>query len=84
MSGLPRDQSGTAAAVTSTARQGGNSLGAAIFGSILVARMGETAGDGGVDPAAAYTPLWWIVTVIGLVILLCGWSVRKFRVDSRG
>lgn len=84
VSGLPRDQSGTAAAVTSTARQGGNSLGAAIFGSILVARMGETAGDGGVDPAAAYTPLWWIVTVIGLVILLCGWSVRKFRVDSRG
>lgn len=74
VSGLPRDQAGTAAAVTSTARQGGNSLGAAIFGSILLAGMGDTTS---IDPSQAWTPLWWIVTGVGLVILLCGWFVRS-------
>ncbi len=81
VSGLPRDQAGTAAAVTSTSRQAGNSLGAAIFGSILVARLGAGNSD---DFADAAQPLWWIVTAIGLVILVSGLSVRKFRLEQKG
>lgn len=79
VSGLPKDQAGTAAAVTSTSRQVGNSLGAAVFGSILAARLSGTGGSGTDDFAHGTQPLWWIITVIGLVILISGWSVRKFR-----
>lgn len=81
VSGLPKDQAGTAAAVTSTARQAGNSLGAAIFGSILATGLGNYGSDNFGD---ATTPLWWIVTVIGLVILACGWAVREFRPEQQG
>ena len=79
VSGLPKDQAGTAAAVTSTSRQLGNSLGAAVFGSILAARLSGTGGTGTDDFAHGTQPLWWIIMVIGLLILIAGWSVRKFR-----
>lgn len=79
VSGLPKDQAGTAAAVTSTSRQVGNSLGAAVFGSILAARLSGTGGTGTDDFAHGTQPLWWIIMVIGLLILIAGWSVRKFR-----
>lgn len=79
VSGLPKDQAGTAAAVTSTARQVGNSLGAAVFGSLLVSRMG-TAGVAGFADAAQ--PAWWMLAGAGLVIVLAGWSVRGVRLGG--
>lgn len=79
VSGLPRDQAGTAAAVTSTSRQVGNSLGAAVFGSLLVARMDGTGIEG--FPSAAQ-PVWWALAAMGLVIVLAGWWVRSVRLSS--
>lgn len=79
VSGLPKDQAGTAAAVTSTARQVGNSLGAAVFGSVLVSRMGS-AGIAGFATAAQ--PLWWALAGAGLVIVIAGLSVRGVRLTG--
>lgn len=76
VSGLPKDQAGTAAAVTSTARQVGNSLGAAVFGSVLVSRMG-TEGVSGF--ALAAQPVWWALAGAGLVIVTAGWYVRGVK-----
>nr|WP_156232747.1 MFS transporter [Corynebacterium occultum] len=74
VSGLPKAQAGTAAAVTSTARQIGNGLGAAIFGSLVVARLGA-GGPSGFEAAAQ--PVWWSMAGMGVVIAIAGWSVRS-------
>lgn len=52
VSGMPREQAGVAAAVASTSRQVGSSLGVAVFGSIL-ASGGSFTG--------ASRACWWIV-----------------------
>ncbi|MGP6172888.1 MFS transporter [Corynebacterium sp. A21] len=77
VSGLPKDQAGTAAAVTSTSRQVGNSLGAAIFGSLVVARLGSDIENF----ATAAGPVWWALAGMGVVIVLAGWSVRAVRLS---
>lgn len=79
VSGLPKDQAGTAAAVTSTSRQVGNSLGAAVFGTILAAGLSRAGGQDSEAFAFATQPLWWIITGLGLVIFCAGWSVRKLH-----
>ncbi|MET9961685.1 MFS transporter [Streptomyces sp. NPDC006326] len=67
VSGMPRAQAGVAAAVASTSRQTGGTLGVAVIGAVLAA---GTAG--GADFVAAARPAWWIVTVCGLLVLLVG------------
>jgi EmrB/QacA subfamily drug resistance transporter len=72
VSGMPRAQAGVAAAVTSTSRQVGSSLGVAVFGSIL-------ASSGAFTDAARLC--WWLVvgfaTVIGsLGIITTGARAR--------
>lgn len=79
VSGLPKDQAGTAAAVTSTSRQVGNSLGAAVFGSVLVSRLGDEGLAGFADAAQ---PVWWALSSAGLVILLAGWAVRGIKLGG--
>ncbi|MYY01360.1 MULTISPECIES: MFS transporter [unclassified Streptomyces] len=74
VSGMPRSQAGVAAAVASTSRQIGQTLGVAVIGAALAAGMsggGSSAGatDGFV---AASRPGWWIVTGCGLCVLLVG------------
>ncbi|MFF2650492.1 MFS transporter [Streptomyces sp. NPDC058045] len=70
VSGMPRAQAGVAAAVASTSRQIGTTLGVAVIGAVLAS---------GVDPAhyatgfaAASRPAWWILTGCGLAVLLLG------------
>jgi len=67
VSGMPRDQAGVAAAVASTSRQVGGSLGIAIIGSVVNTGLGVGPGF-----AHATHPAWWIVTGAGLAILLIG------------
>ncbi|MEV0415413.1 MFS transporter [Streptomyces sp. NPDC050448] len=67
VSGMPRAQAGVAAAVASTSRQTGGTLGVAVIGSVLAA---GTAG--GADFAEATRPAWWIITGWGLLALLVG------------
>lgn len=67
VSGMPKSQAGLAAAVASTSRQIGASLGVAIAGTI--------AGSRGVlrnFPQATH-PFWWLVVGGGAAIVFLGW-----------
>ncbi|TJZ55734.1 MFS transporter [Streptomyces piniterrae] len=70
VSGMPRAQAGVAAAVASTSRQVGQSLGVAVIGSVLASGTHGTARDG--DFVAAVRPAWWIITGCGAAVLLLG------------
>ena len=65
VSGMPADQAGVAAAVASTSRLVGISLGVAIIGSIVVSS--QDAGGGSI--AAASHAGWWICVACGLVVV---------------
>jgi EmrB/QacA subfamily drug resistance transporter len=65
VSGMPADQAGVAAAVASTSRLVGISLGVAIIGSIVVSSQGASGGS----IAAASHPGWWICVACGLVVV---------------
>ncbi|OEJ31916.1 MFS transporter [Streptomyces subrutilus] len=67
VSGMPRSQAGVAAAIASTSRQTGGTLGVAVIGSVLAAGLA-----GGSDFAGAAQPAWWIITLCGLAVLVVG------------
>lgn len=67
VSGMPRSQAGVAAAIASTSRQTGGTLGVAVVGSVLASGMGH-----GADFAEATGPAWWIITGCGLIVLVVG------------
>jgi EmrB/QacA subfamily drug resistance transporter len=69
VSGMPRAQAGVAAAIASTSRQVGNALGIAVFGSIV--NTGSAASFASRFSRSSH-PAWWIVTGIGLVVLVVG------------
>ena len=70
VSGMPRHQAGVAAAVASTSRQVGATLGVAIVGSVI------NSGSGAVQSGTAFTdasrPAWWIVVGCGAAIAVLG------------
>jgi EmrB/QacA subfamily drug resistance transporter len=79
VSGMPNDQAGVAAAVASTSRQIGQSLGVAIIGSIV----GSATADGvGKHLALASHPAWWTIAGFGSIVLALGlastgtWALR--------
>ncbi len=69
MSGMPRAQAGTAAAVASTSRQIGSSLGVAVIGSAVVSAMTGPIKTGFV-PASHVG--YWILAGCGLAVLAVG------------
>jgi EmrB/QacA subfamily drug resistance transporter len=70
VSGMPRAQAGVAAAVASTSRQVGQTLGVAVLGSVLAAGISRSAyRETFVDASG---PAWWIIVGCGLAILLVG------------
>jgi len=66
VSGMPVSQAGVAAAVASTSRQVGVSLGVAVIGSAVTSRI---AGPIAIDFAAASHVGWWIAAGCGVVVL---------------
>ncbi len=67
VSGLPRSQTGVAAAFASTSRQVGSSLGVAVAGSIV------NTGRGALQPASlagASHPAWWILFALCLAVVV--------------
>ncbi|WP_052414082.1 MFS transporter [Streptomyces glaucescens] len=70
VSGMPRARAGVAAAVASTSRQLGQTLGVAVVGAVLAAGLGTS------EPrdafVAAAVPGWWILTGCGAVVLVLG------------
>ncbi|MDR3031514.1 MAG: MFS transporter, partial [Kitasatospora sp.] len=67
VAGMPRSQAGVAAAVASTSRQIGQSLGVAVIGTVVTSAV---ASAGGFTPATHAG--WWIITGLGLTVLLLG------------
>jgi EmrB/QacA subfamily drug resistance transporter len=69
VSGMPRAQAGVAAAIATTSRQFGQTLGVAIVGAIITSQLHESA-PGAL--AAASHPGWWTLTGCGALVLLLG------------
>ncbi len=69
VSGMPRSQAGTAAAVASTSRQVGSSLGVAVLGSVVTARVTGPLATG--LPEASHLG-WWIMAGCGVLVLALG------------
>lgn len=69
VSGMPRSQAGVAAAVASTSRQIGQSLGVAVIGALVTSAVAGPFATG--FPAASHIG-WWIIAGCGLAILLLG------------
>lgn len=80
VSGMPRAQAGVASAVASTSRQVGTSLGVAVVGSVVsTAAAVGTSAAGSADFAAATHPAWWILTGLGLIVLVVGLATSGKR-----
>ncbi len=69
VSGMPPAQAGVAAAVASTGRQIGVTLGVAVLGALA---GGDAAGALGPGFTDATHVSWWIVVALGVVILVLG------------
>ncbi len=69
VSGMPRAQAGVAAAVASTSRQVGQSLGVAVVGTVVTSAV---VGPVVTGFAPASHAGWWIVAGLGAVILVLG------------
>ncbi|MFD4631956.1 MFS transporter [Streptomyces sp. NPDC058284] len=70
VSGMPRAQAGVAAAVASTSRQIGTTLGVAVIGAVLAS--GVASSSYADDFTQASRPAWWIIAGCGLAVLLLG------------
>ena len=86
VSGMPRAQAGVAAAIASTSRQVGGSLGVAVIGAAVVSGVrGPTA----TGFTAASHAGWWIIFGCGVGVLALGllstgrWATRNPLVRSR-
>ncbi len=74
VSEMPPSQAGVAAAIASTARQVGMTLGVALTGALAVAHSGTSlspASAGG-DFAAATHSSWWLIALLGTAVLVIG------------
>jgi EmrB/QacA subfamily drug resistance transporter len=69
VSGMPDSQAGVAAAIASTSRQVGQSLGVAVVGSAVTSVMAGPLRTS--FPAASHLG-WWIITGCGLLVLVIG------------
>jgi EmrB/QacA subfamily drug resistance transporter len=75
VSGMPRSQAGVAAAVASTSRQVGSSLGVAVIGSVMASGAAGGYGAGFTD---ASRTAWWIIAGCGAAVFVVG-SVTSGR-----
>ncbi|MEA2193159.1 MAG: hypothetical protein QOI73_3280 [Solirubrobacteraceae bacterium] len=69
VSGMPPSQAGVAAAVATTSRQVGLTLGVAVVGAIIAAGLGGSLHD---DLATATHAAWWLIVVLGAAIVALG------------
>ncbi|MFF6774494.1 MFS transporter [Streptomyces sp. NPDC012637] len=89
VSGMPRSQAGVAAAVASTSRQTGQTLGVAVAGAVLSAGLASAAAYTTEGFVEASKPVYWVVTGCGLAVLLAGavssgpWAQRTAERTAR-
>jgi EmrB/QacA subfamily drug resistance transporter len=86
LSGMPRAQSGVAAAIVSTGRQVGQTLGVALAGSIVASNLHGPLRNG---LAAASQPAWWVMAGAGVVVVVLAiattgpWALRTAMAVGR-
>ncbi len=78
VSGMPPSQAGVAAAVASTGRQVGQTLGVAVLGALA----GSAAGVIGAGFAEATHVSWWIVAALGAGIAVLGYVTTTPWADA--
>lgn len=76
IAGMPASQAGVAAAVASTSRQVGASLGVAVIGVAATAGIGTHIAS---RLARASHPGWWIMTACSLLVLVLGFVTTTAR-----
>ncbi len=69
VSGMPRAQAGVAAAIASTSRQLGSTLGVAVVGALVTSQL---HGPLGANFSAASHAGWWTLMACGAVVLILG------------
>jgi predicted MFS family arabinose efflux permease len=69
VSGMPPSQAGVAAAVASTSRQIGQTLGVAVVGAVATAGVTRSLHD---DLATASHPAWWVVCGLAAAVVALG------------
>jgi EmrB/QacA subfamily drug resistance transporter len=69
VSGMPPSQAGVAAAVATTSRQIGLTLGVAVIGAVVTAGLGGSLHD---HLASATHAGWWLIGALGAVIVALG------------
>ncbi|WP_276145484.1 MFS transporter [Streptomyces sp. YIM 130001] len=70
VSGMPRAQAGVAAAVASTSRQVGSSLGVAVVGAVMASAAVGSGSYGNFGDTERIA--WWILAGCGLAVLILG------------
>jgi EmrB/QacA subfamily drug resistance transporter len=76
ISGMPRAQAGVAAAIASTSRQVGQTLGVAVAGAVA---MSGAAGSLRAGFTSASRPAWWLLTACSGLVLLLGFLATTHR-----
>jgi EmrB/QacA subfamily drug resistance transporter len=76
VSGMPRAQAGVAAAIATTSRQVGHTLGVAIVGAIVASRV-DHAGL-----SSASHPAWWTLSACGGLVVLLGFLATTRRANE--
>jgi Na+/melibiose symporter-like transporter len=76
VSGMPRAQAGVAAAIATTSRQVGSTLGVAVVGAIATTHV---AGSTGADFSAATHAAWWTLAACGVLVLGLGFVATSGR-----
>ncbi len=81
VSGMPRAQAGVAAAIATTSRQFGQTLGVAGVGAIVTSRAGASLHA---DLSSANPAGWWTLTACGAVVLVLGFMATTGRAGESG
>src|SRR4051812_20853043 len=76
VSGMPRAQAGVAAAIATTSRQVGQTLGVAVVGAIVTSRVVGPVHTG-LSPASP--PGWWTLAGCGALVLVLGFTATSSR-----
>jgi MFS family permease len=76
VSGMPRAQAGVAAAIATTSRQFGQTLGVALVGALVTSHLSGSAQE---DLAAASHAGWWVLTAFGVAVLGLGLTATTGR-----
>jgi EmrB/QacA subfamily drug resistance transporter len=76
VSGMPRAQAGVAAAIATTSRQFGQTLGVAVVGAIVASHAGASG------LAAASPPAWWTLTACAGAVLVLGLVATTSRAKA--